>query len=87
MPQVVENRPILFEVTPAGGAFDRAVVLYRDTWENHIHPYKANVTVAAIQQVAATPSRIYRDKIQETRQILINDSVVTESGTKMTVFV
>jgi hypothetical protein len=87
MPQVVENRPILFEVIPAGGAYDRPVVLYRDTWENHIQPYKANVTIAAIQQVVTTPSRIYLDKTQETRQVLINDSIVTESGTKMTVFV
>lgn len=87
MPQAVENRAILFEVIPAGGAYDRAVVLYRDTWESHIQPYKSSVTVAAIQQAATTPSRIYRDKTQETRQVLINDAVITASGTKMTVFV
>ena len=81
-----QNREILFSVLPAGNAYDRLAVLYKDTWENHIQPFKDKVTVQVIQEVVAAPTFIYQDKTQETRHVLINNNVVTLSGAKMTVF-
>jgi hypothetical protein len=87
MAQANQNRLILFQVTPDGNLYDRPVVLYQDTWELHIRPNKSNVTVNAIREVVATPSYVYRDKMAETRHVLINNNVSTQRGTKMTVFV
>jgi hypothetical protein len=79
-------REILFKVTPAGNAYGRPAVLFKDTWETHIQPFKIGVTVEAIQTAVSTPTFIYQDKTQETRHALINNNVTTASGTKMTVF-
>jgi hypothetical protein len=80
-----QNREILFKLVPAGNVYQRPAALYKDTWEHHIAPFK-QVAVDDIQNVVAAPSLIYRDKNQETRHVLMNNDVITPSGTKMTVF-
>jgi hypothetical protein len=87
MAQTRQNRSFLFQIVPAGNVYEQPVVLYQDTWEIHIRPNKANVSVNEIQEVVASPSQIFLDKMMETRHVLINNNVATARGTKMTVFV
>jgi uncharacterized protein YuzE len=87
--QTDRNRETLFEVMPVGNVYDRPIVLYQDTWQVHIQPFKANVTVDAIRAVSQTPSYIYQDKTENQRHVLLNNDVTspTGSGKPLTVFI
>ena len=75
-------RPVLFDIAPAGQNLVTRVILYEDTWHNHIvgrHP-EMNGNLHLIEAVLSAPSAIYEGTSTSTIDYLFVRAGVADSA-------